>query len=50
MGNAFAQPLAPLSDPVTGLNFVDFNNPANQQNGQLSAADQKAGVKCSRQT
>jgi Ferritin-like domain len=43
MGNAFAQPLAPLSDPVTGLTFLDFNNPANQQNGQLSAADQKAG-------
>jgi hypothetical protein len=43
MGNAFAQPLAPLSDPVTGLNFLDFNNPANQQNPQLSAVDQKAG-------
>jgi hypothetical protein len=43
MGNAFAQPLAPLSDPVTGLSFLDFNNPANQHNGQLSAADQKAG-------
>ena len=43
MGNAFSQPLAPLSDPVTGLSFPDFNNPANQQNGQLSAADQKAG-------
>jgi hypothetical protein len=43
MGNAVAQPLAPLSDPVTGLNFPDFNNPANQHNGQLSAADQKAG-------
>jgi hypothetical protein len=43
MGNAFAQPLAPLFDNVTGLSFVDFNNPANQHNGQLSAADQKAG-------
>jgi len=43
MGNAFAQPLAPLSDPVTGLTFLDFNNPANQHNAQLSAADQKAG-------
>jgi ferritin-like protein len=43
MGNAFAQPLAPLSDTTTGLTFVDFNNPANQHNGQLSAADQKAG-------
>ena len=43
MGNAFAQPLAPLSDPGTGLTFPDFNNPANQHNAQLSAADQKAG-------
>ena len=43
MGNAVAQPLAPLSDPVTGLNFPDFNNAANQHNGQLSAPDQKAG-------
>jgi len=43
MGNAFAQPLAPLSDNVTGLTFLDFNDPANQHNAQLSAADQKAG-------
>jgi len=43
MGNAFAQPLAPLSDNTTGLTFLDFNNPANQHNAQLSAADQKAG-------
>jgi hypothetical protein len=43
MGNAVSQPLAPLSDPVTGLTFPDFNNAANQHNGQLSAADQKAG-------
>jgi hypothetical protein len=43
MGNAVAQPLAPLSDPVTKLNFPDFNNPANQMNAQLSPADQKAG-------
>ncbi|HME07923.1 MAG TPA: ferritin-like domain-containing protein [Bryobacteraceae bacterium] len=43
MGNAFAQPLAPLSDPVTGLSFVDFNNPANQHNAGLSGPDQKAG-------
>ena len=43
MGNAVAQPLAPLSDPVTGLNFPDFNNAANQHNAQLSAPDQKAG-------
>jgi hypothetical protein len=43
MGNAFAQPLAPLSDTTTGLTFVDFNNPVNQHNAMLSAADQKAG-------
>jgi hypothetical protein len=43
MGNAFAQPLAPLTDSVTGLTFLDFNNPANQHNGQLSSADQVAG-------
>ena len=43
MGNAVAQPLAPLFDPVTGLTFPDFNNPTNQHNAMLSAADQKAG-------
>jgi hypothetical protein len=43
MGNAVAQPLAPLSDPVTWLSFPDFNNAANQMNAQLSATDQKAG-------
>ena len=43
MGNAVSQPVAPLFDPVTGLTFPDFNSPANQSNGQLSAADQKAG-------
>lgn len=43
MGNAFSGTLAGLSDPVTGLTFLDFNNPANQHNGQLSTADQKAG-------
>ena len=43
MGNAVAQPLAPLFDPVTGLTFPDFNNPANQFNAALSAADQLAG-------
>ena len=43
MGNAFAQPLAPLADPGTGLTFLDFNNQANQHNAQLSAADQQAG-------
>jgi hypothetical protein len=43
MGNAVSQPVAPLFDPVTGLTFPDFNNPVNQHNSQLSAADQKAG-------
>jgi len=43
MGNAVSQPVAPLSDPVTGLNFPDFNNPANQHNVGLSATDQAAG-------
>jgi hypothetical protein len=43
MGNAVAQPLAPLSDPVTGLTFPDFNNPANQFNAGLSTPDQQAG-------
>jgi len=43
MGNAFAQPVAPLMDPVTGLNFVDMNNPVNQHNNGLSAADKNAG-------
>ena len=43
MGNAVSQPVAPLSDPVTGLNFPDFNNSANQHNAQLSATDQAAG-------
>ena len=45
-GNAIAQPLAGpngLTDPETGLTFPDFNNPANQQNPQLSAKDQAAG-------
>jgi len=45
-GNAIAQPLAGpngLTDPETGLTFPDFNNPANQQNSQLSAKDQAAG-------
>jgi hypothetical protein len=43
MGNAVAQPLAPLVDPGTGLTFPDFNDPANQHNAKLSAADQQAG-------
>ena len=43
MGNAFAQPVAPLSDPTTGLTFLDFNNPVNQHNAQLSPADQQLG-------
>jgi hypothetical protein len=42
-GNATAQPLAGVTDPETGLTFPDFNNPANQKNAQLSAADQAAG-------
>jgi hypothetical protein len=42
MGNAFSQPLAPLTDPGTGLTFLDFNNPGNQHNAQLSAADKQA--------
>jgi hypothetical protein len=42
-GNAVAQPLAGISDPITGLTFPDFNNPANQHNANLSAADQAAG-------
>jgi hypothetical protein len=41
--NSVAQPLAGISDPVTGLTFPDFNNPANQHNSGLSAADQAAG-------
>ena len=43
MGNAVAQPLAPLVDPGTGLTFPDFNDPANQHNAQLSAIDRQAG-------
>jgi hypothetical protein len=43
MGNAISQPVAPLSDPVTGLTFPDFNNPANQHNPNLSPPDQAAG-------
>ena len=43
MGNAIAQPVAPLFDPVTGLTFPDFNNAANQQNAQLSNIDKAAG-------
>jgi hypothetical protein len=42
-GNAVAQPLAGISDPLTGLVFPDFNNPVNQHNANLSAADQAAG-------
>lgn len=42
-GNAVAQPLAGISDPLTGLTFPDFNDPANQHNANLSAADQAAG-------
>jgi len=42
-GNAVAQPLAGVVDPETGLTFPDFNNPTNQHNLNLSAADQAAG-------
>jgi len=43
LGNAVADPLAPLFDPVTGLTFPNFNDPGSQHNGNLSAADQAAG-------
>ena len=43
MGNAISGPVAPLSDPVTGLSFPDFNNSANQMNAGLSSTDQAAG-------
>lgn len=43
MGNTISPRVAPLSDPVTGLTFPNFNDPANQHNAQLSAADQAAG-------
>ncbi len=43
LGNAVAEPLAPLFDPVTGLTFPNFNDPGSQHNGSLSAADQAAG-------
>jgi hypothetical protein len=43
MGNAVAKPVAPFTDSVTGLTFPDFNDPTNQHNAMLSAADQKAG-------
>jgi Ferritin-like domain len=43
MGNAVAQPLAPLFDPVTGLTFPNFNDLASQHNALLSTADQQAG-------
>jgi hypothetical protein len=43
MGNAVTQPVAPFFDPVTGLTFPDFNDPASQHNAMLSAADQQAG-------
>jgi hypothetical protein len=42
-GNAINAPLAGISDPKTGLTFPNFNDPANQHNKQLSAADQAAG-------
>jgi Ferritin-like domain len=42
MGNAIAPPVAPFFDPVTGLTFPNFNDPASQHNAMLSAADQQA--------
>ena len=42
-GNAVNQPFAGVVDPVTKLAFPDFNNPTNQHNSQLSAADRAAG-------
>jgi hypothetical protein len=42
-GNAVAQPLAGVTDPETKLTFPDFNNPVNQHNSNLSAADQAVG-------
>jgi hypothetical protein len=41
--NAIAQPLAGVTDPITGLTFPDFNNPNNQHNSHLSSQDQAAG-------
>ena len=46
MGNAVAQPLAPLMDTVpggTGLTFPNFNDPGSQHNAMLSAPDQALG-------
>ena len=43
MGNTISQPLAPLSDPTTGLTFPDFNNANNQHVSGLSLTDVSAG-------
>jgi hypothetical protein len=43
MGNTVAPMVAPFFDPVTGLTFPNFNDPANQHNSMLSFADQQAG-------
>jgi len=43
MGNAIAPPVAPFSDPGTGLTFPNFNNSASQHNPGLSPPDQQAG-------
>ncbi len=43
MGNAFSDPVAPLTDPVTKLTFLDFNDPANQRNPNLSPTDKADG-------
>jgi hypothetical protein len=42
-GNAISQPLAGVVDPETKLAFPDFNDPGNQHNANLSAADQAEG-------
>src|SRR6202163_2276402 len=42
MGNAVAPPVAPFFDPVTGLTFPNFNDPASQHNAMLSSPDQQA--------
>jgi hypothetical protein len=43
MGNAIAPPVAPFSDPVTGLTFPNFNASGSQKNEKLSDADKLAG-------
>ena len=49
-GNAITGALAGTSDPMTGLWFPDFNDPANQYNTELSPADKTGEARCSRRT